>query len=272
LSGDVTWLNGALVDDARVSALDHGLTVGDGVFETMRVYRGVPFARRRHLDRMERSAEGLGLQLPDRAVLERALDEVAAAAGMQDGRLRLTVTGGIGPAGSGRGDGPPTVLAVMCALDPLPPAADVITVPWTRNENSPLAGLKTTSYGENVVALARAKAAGANEAIFANTKGELCEGTGTNIAVLVDGVLATPPLSSGCLAGVTRELAIEHCGVVERTLPFDVLADATEACLLGTTREVHPIQSIDGRSIAIGEATLAARAAFGDLIARDLDP
>ena len=267
------WLNGELVDDdASVSVLDHGLTVGDGVFETMRVYRGVPFAGRRHLDRMERSAAGLGLRLPPRALLERAMEEVTGASDIVDGRLRLTVTGGIGPPGSGRGDGPPTVLAVLVPHEAPPPAADVITVPWTRNENSPLTGLKTTSYGENVVALARAKAAGAHEAIFANTKGELCEGTGTNIAVLVDGELVTPPLSSGCLAGVTRELAIEHCGLVERSLPFDVLVDVSEACLLGTTREVHPIQSIDGRTLPVGATTLAARTAFLELIARDLDP
>jgi branched-chain amino acid aminotransferase len=269
---ETVWLNGELVDDAHVSVMDHGLTVGDGVFETMRVYRGVPFAVRRHLDRMVRSAAGLGLPMPSRNELERAVAEVAAAAGLEDARLRVTVTGGIGPAGSGRGDGPPTVLAVVCPLDPMSPTAAVITVPWTRNENSPLAGLKTTSYGENVVALARAKEAGASEALFANTRGELCEGTGTNVAVLVDGVLVTPPLSSGCLAGVTRELAIEHCGIVERTLPFEVLHTATEACLLGTTREVQPISSIDGRPLDPGPTTLAARQAFLDLIARDLDP
>lgn len=268
------WLNGEILDDedASVSALDHGVTVGDGVFETMRVHRGFPFARRRHLDRMERSASGLGLRLPPRDLLERALEEVIAAHGEDDGRLRLTVTGGIGPAGSGRGDGPPTVLAVMCPLDPLPDTVAVVTVPWTRNENSPLAGLKTTSYGENVVALARAREAGAGEAIFGNTKGELCEGTGTNIAVLVDGELVTPPLSSGCLAGVTRALAIEHCGLVERTVPLSVLETAEEACLLGTTREVHPITSIDGRAIEVGERTAAARAAFRALVESNLDP
>ena len=268
------WLNGELVadGDASVSALDHGLTVGDGVFETMIIRRGVPFARRRHLDRLERSLAGLGLPIPDRSALELACDEVATAAGMQDGRLRLTVTGGVGPPGSGRGDGPCTVLAMVTPLDPLPPTADVITVPWTRNENSPLAGLKTTSYGENVVALARARDAGAHEAIFANTRGELCEGTGTNIALVVDGRLVTPPLSAGCLAGVTRALAIEHCGIEEATVPFTVLADVTEACLLGTTRDVQPISSIDGRAVATGELTTAAQHAFAALVARDLDP
>jgi branched-chain amino acid aminotransferase len=270
----VIWLNGELLDDdaASVSALDHGLTVGDGVFETMLVRRGFPFARRRHLDRLERSLAGLGLASCGREIMERACEELVAASGRTDGRLRLTVTGGVGPAGSGRGEGPCTVLATIGDVDPVPATASIVTVPWTRNENSPLAGLKTTSYGENVVALARAKQAGAHEAIFANTKGELCEGTGTNIAVVVDGRLVTPPLSSGCLAGVTRALAIEHCGVDEGTLPYELLGEVTEACLLGTTRDVQPITMIDGRPLEVGEHTAAAREAFSALVARDLDP
>lgn len=269
-----TWLNGAIVEDgdASISALDHGLTVGDGVFETMLVRRGFPFARRRHLDRLERSLSGLGLRSCGREILERACTEVVAASGRDGGRLRLTVTGGVGPPGSGRGDGPCTVLATVTDLDPVPATAAVITVPWTRNENSPLAGLKTTSYGENVVALARAKEHGAHEAIFANTRGELCEGTGTNIAVVVDGRLVTPPLSSGCLAGVTRALAIEHCGIVEATVPYAALGSVTEAALLGTTRDVQPITAIDGRELAVGDLTRAAQQAFATLVARDLDP
>jgi branched-chain amino acid aminotransferase len=270
----VIWLNGQILDDdaASISALDHGLTVGDGVFETMVVRRGFPFARRRHLDRLERSLAGLGLASCGREIMEQACDELVAASGRTDGRLRLTVTGGVGPAGSGRGDGPCTVLATIGDVDRVPASAAVVTVPWTRNENSPLAGLKTTSYGENVVALARAKEHGAHEAIFANTRGELCEGTGTNIAVVVEGRLVTPPLSSGCLAGVTRALAIEHCGIDEGALPYELLGEATEACLLGTTRDVQPITAIDGRPLEVGEITRAAKQAFDDLVAAQLDP
>ena len=84
-------------------------------------------------------------------------------------------------------------------------------VPWVRNERSAVAGLKTTSYAENVVALAYAKERGAIEAVFANTRGELCEGTGSNVFVVRDGVVWTPPLDSGCLAGITRALAVEWC-------------------------------------------------------------
>jgi branched-chain amino acid aminotransferase len=199
------WVDGGLVDpaSASVSAFDHGLTVGDGVFETLRVYRGTPFALRRHLDRLARSAAGLALPVPDRAELERACAEVVAAAGLAEARLRLTVTGGPGPLGSPRGEAPPTVVAAVAPLAPVSPAAAVAVAPWPRNERGPLAGLKTTSYAENVVLLAWADERGAEEAIVADTTGRLCEGTGANVFVVHDGRLRTPTLASGCLAGVT---------------------------------------------------------------------
>ncbi|MCU1484037.1 MAG: aminodeoxychorismate lyase, partial [Actinomycetia bacterium] len=147
MTGAPIWLNGTLVapGDAAVPALDHGITVGDGVFETLRVYGGVPFAADRHLDRLLRSGAGLGLELPDRHLLARAIEEVAAASGLPDCRLRLTVTAGDGPLGPRRTTGACTVVAAVAPLDPVAPTTDVVTVPWVRNERSPLVGLKTTS-------------------------------------------------------------------------------------------------------------------------------
>lgn len=264
------WLNGELVEAERatVSALDHGVTVGDGVFETMRVYRGVPLALDRHLDRMDRSARGLGLCLPDRALLERAAAEVVRASGLPDCRLRLTITAGAGPMGSGRFDGECTVLAGVAPLEAHAPVTDVITVEWVRNERSPLAGLKTTSYAENVVALAKAKEAGASEALFANTRGELCEGTGTNVFVVVGGRLLTPPLSSGCLAGITRELVLECTAAEEEALPFEVLQEADEIFLTSSTREVQGVAHLDGRPVGASPGPVTADAArrFADLV------
>jgi len=247
-----------------VHALDHGMTVGDGVFETMRTHRGVPFALDRHLTRLARSAAGLGLALPDRALLERAVTEVVAASIEPECRIRLTVTAGAGPLGSGRSDGACTVIAATAPLEPIAPVTDVITVPWVRNERSPLAGLKTTSYADNVVALARPKEAGASEAIFANTRGELCEGTGTNVFVVIDGRLLTPPLSSGCLAGVTRELVLECTDAVEETLPYDVLFSADEVFLTSTIREVQAVGRVGDHVVpaAPGPRSHAAAAAF----------
>ena len=268
------WLNGSLVaaDDALVPALDHGLTVGDGVFETMRVYDGVAFALRRHLDRLERSAAGLGLQLPDRSLLRRAVEEVVEASGCADSRVRLTVTAGPGPLGSGRSGGDATVVAAVAPLEPVSPTTAVITVPWVRNERSPLAGLKTTSYAENVVALARAKAAGASEALFANTVGDLCEGTGTNVFLVLDGRLMTPPLSSGCLAGITRELVLEVTDAAERPISFAALTDADEVFLTSSTREIQAVTKVDDREVPAGPITAAAAEAFTGLRRRTLDP
>ena len=135
-----------------------------------------------------------------------------------------------------------------------------------------LAGIKSTSYAENVIALAHAKERGASEAIFANTVGHLCEGTGTNIVVEHEGRLVTPPLSSGCLAGVTRALVIETSDVVEADLPIEVLTTTSEAFLTSSTRNVMGIHRIDDRELPIGPLTIAAAEALAVLMAADVDP
>ena len=270
------WIDGSLVaaDEARVSPFDHGLLTGDGVFETLIVYRGVPFAARRHLERLAVSCKGLGLDVPDAAVVRSAMEAVVEANGLETGRMRVTVTGGDSPLGSDRGAEGPTVIVAAGPLAAWPATADVVVVPWVRNEKGALAGLKTTSYGENVVALAYAKERGASEAIFANTVGELCEGTGSNVFVGIDGRLVTPPLRSGCLAGVTRALVIEATGAVEEDLPIGALAAADEAFLTSTTREVQPIRAVDGVELASvdGPLTAEAKARFKDLVNHHLDP
>jgi branched-chain amino acid aminotransferase len=270
------WIDGALCDelDARVSPFDHGLLTGDGVFETLRVYDGRPFAVRRHLARLERSATGLGLTAPPADVLRAALDAVVRANGFEQARLRVTVTGGPAPLGSERGDVAPTVIVAGGPLRPADEPADVVVVPWPRNERGALAGLKTISYGENVVALAYARERGAGEAIFGNTAGNLCEGTGTNVFVTIDGRLVTPPVSAGCLAGVTRDLLLETTDATEADLPVTALAGAAEAFLTSSTREVQPIRAVDGGllSAAPGPLTRAAADAFAALLSRDIDP
>ena len=256
-------MNGDLLpdDEARVSVFDHGLVVGDGVFETIKVAGGAPFAMTRHLARLRRSALGLGLPEPDlEAIRDGALAVIAASGGPPLARLRVTVTGGKSPLGSERGDASATAIVAM-AEQPLPAAfVDVVTVPWPRNERGALSGLKTTSYGENVRALAYAAERG-GEAIFANTVGELCEGTGTNVFVVRGGRLLTPPLSSGCLAGVTRALVIEWAGAEEEGLPLGALGGAEEAFLSGTTRDVQPIRNVDGVALPAAPGPVTRKAA-----------
>jgi branched-chain amino acid aminotransferase len=271
------WVNGALVDAASavIPVADHGLTVGDGLFETMKVVDGNAFALTRHLARLRRTASGMGLRgVPDDGVLRRAVNETIAANGDAVGRVRVTVTGGIGPAGTTSGDASPTVLVVCGPPGEWDATAAVATVPWPRNERGALAGLKTTSYAENVIALEHAHAAGASEAIFGNTAGNLCEGTGSNVFVVLDGRLLTPPLSAGCLAGVTRELVLEVVDVVEEDVPMAALERVEEAFLTSSTRDVQAVGSIDGRPVpeAPGPHTQAAIDAWRELESSSLDP
>ncbi len=279
------WVDGQLsvAGDARVSAVDHGVTVGDGIFETAKVIDGTPFALTRHLARLRRSADIIDLRLPwdDGHVAAAAGAVIAAAladprnAGAGVGRVRITVTGGPGPMGSDRSDVPPTLIVTAGPANDWPATTDVATVPWTRNERSAVAGAKTTSYAENVVALAEAHRHGASEALLANTLGALCEGTGSNVFLEVDGRLATPALSTGCLAGITRALVCEVVSVDERDdLTFEHLRAASEAFLTSSTRDVHPIARVDGVALPLapGPLTAAAREAFAALEATTLDP
>lgn len=272
-------MNGELVceQDAVVSALDHGFLTGDGVFESVLVHRGAPFALRRHLDRLERSASIIGLDLPPRAEIEKAVGLVVRAAGCSRAKVRITVTGGPGPLSSARGEAGPTLVVAIVELDELKAATgtSVNLVPWPRNERGALAGSKTISYAENVVALAHARARGADEAIFANLAENLCEGTGSNVFVVLGGRLLTPPLSSGCLAGVTRSLVLELVpSTEERDIPVSCLDLVEEAFLTSTTRGVQPVDTMAGRRLAScpGPMSLAAGAAYEELLEKDADP
>lgn len=246
------WVNGELLDDPTAPAIrvdDHGLTVGDGVFEAVKVTGGVPFALTRHLLRLDRSARAMGLPAPDEEQVRAGVRAVLGGFDQPMGRLRITYTGGPAPMGSGRADATPTLVVAVAPLAPYAATAAIHTVPWPRNERGALAGVKATSYGENVVALARAAEHGATEAIFATLGGNLCEGTGSNVFYVVDGQLRTPSLASGCLAGVTRELLLGWCGVTETDEPIGVAEAADEVFLASTTRDVQPVHRWNDREL-----------------------
>lgn len=273
------WLDGSVVeqDEARVSVFDHGLTVGDGVFETTKVVAGVPFALTRHLERLAASAAGLALDEPDDAAVRRAVAEALEANADRLGeplRLRITLTGGTSPLGSERGAAGPTLVVALAPLTAWAPTAKAVVVPWVRNERSATAGLKTTSYADNVVSLAYARAAGGTEALFANTVGNLCEGTGSNVFVVLDGQAVTPPLTAGCLAGVTRALVLEWTDAVERDLPVDVLHEADEVFLTSSTRDVQGLHAVDDHDLAgaPGPVTREVTRVFAERSAADVDP
>ena len=269
------WADGRILSpgEAAVQANDHSVIVGDGVFETTGVLDGVPFALTRHLARLARSAAGLGIQSPDDAQIRKAGAEVLAA-DRRAGLLRITWSSGPGPLGSGGGDGSGTLVLSTGPGNVWPATERVHLGPWVRNEHGALTGLKTTSYAENAKALAAAHRLGCTEALFRNTAGHLCGGSGTNIFLVVDDVLVTPPLSSGCLAGVTRGLLLELVDVVERDVALDEIEVASEAFLSSATRDVSSIAAVDDHDVPIapGPVTTAVAAAFADLVARTPDP
>ena len=269
------WVNGNLVDplEASVSAVDHAIVVGDGVFETLKVTNGTPFAISRHIKRLSFSAQGLGIPLPNEDLVREAIDEVLEKDPAAE-RLRVTWSSGPGPLSSSRGNSEGTLSVASSPGTNWPSSEKVQLSEWTRNENGALTGLKTTSYAENVKALYAAHEVGCSEAVFLNTSGWLCEGTGTNIFLVVDGTLITPDLSSGCLAGITRELVIEIEEVEERNISLQETSEASEAFLTSSTRDISPISSL-GEVVfpnAPGDKTLKVAEKFAELVASNPDP
>ncbi|MDR8412277.1 aminotransferase class IV [Nonomuraea sp. 3-1Str] len=271
------WVNGELIDPQRatVSVFDHGLMVGDGVFETVKIVHGRAFALTRHLDRLRLSAQRMDLPEPDVEAIAEGIGKcLAAAPAWALGRIRITYTSGPGPLGSDRGDQGTTSVVIVDEQKPFPVTANVTVVPWPRNERGALAGVKSTSYGDNAKALAYAKARGGGEAIFGNLAGDLCEGTGSNIFIVRDGRLLTPTLQSGCLAGVTRALTLQWCGGEEADVPLSALYEAEEAFLTSTTRDIQPIRLVDDTELPVAPGPITAKAmrVFAERSAGDLDP
>lgn len=284
------WVNDELVPvtQAKVSVLDHGFTVADGVFETLLVLGGEVFARDLHLTRLAKSATGLGIALPDMTKLNSAIDQVLGVHNaMEFGRLRITVTSGSGPLGSERSNADPTLVVTISAQDKWPDSTSVLLVPWTRNEDSPLAGHKTTSYAENAFALDAAKSRGFSEALFCDTSKRLSEGTGSNVFLVSNGVVITPSDASGLLRGVTRDLVIMWASesgieIEQRDVSPAELWDAHELFLTSSTRDVLPITelaSLDSalqlgshRTLGVGAVTLKLAAIFQQHRTRNMNP
>jgi branched-chain amino acid aminotransferase len=186
----------------------------------------------------------------------------------------VTLTGGRGPASSERGHDGLTLLVTSGPQKPAATTAEVTVVPWTRNERAATAGVKSTSYADNVIALAHAKEHGASEALFANTRGQLCEGTGSNVFYVIDGRLVTPTLASGCLAGITRELVLEWCDeAIEDDAPVEVLHSAQEVFLVSTVRDVQPVHACDGVDYEVpGPVTRRVQQLWAARVAQTANP
>lgn len=250
------WSRGEWVEEKHfcVSAMDRGVLHGLGAFETMLAIDGVIQHREKHVRRLLGAIERMGLcdvSGYDFSEIARDLCEKNSCASGR-ARLRLTVTAGEGTlAQQAPGDGALVWLTAQ-ALAPAAPTCKVVTLPWTRNERSALAGLKTTSYAENLVALQWARAQGADEGIFFNTRDELCEACTANVFVRIEGVWHTPALASGCLPGVMREVILESDRVIhESIITREQLAKAEVMFLTSAIRGVVPVSCFNGKNFLI---------------------
>jgi branched-chain amino acid aminotransferase len=257
-------VNGELVRDrdARISVLDRGFLFGDSVYEVMRTRHGVPFTWREHLSRLRASASGIGLDLgvDDREIMARIERTAARARGPdEECYIRIVVTRGVGSEPNidlSYAKGPPTFVILVRALpDMRGKPARLSIVDRLRNDRSALdPAIKSGNYLNNVLGLAEARVAGATDCLFLNAAGEVTEASTSNVWIVQGGVVRTPPLGSGLLAGITRGL-LQDCmtrsgiaweeAVLRRT---DVEA-ASEIFLSSTMRDVAPVTQLDGRPI-----------------------
>lgn len=228
-----------------------GLLSGMGVFETLSLRRQA-FAPTRHLARLVSGARRMGLPEPDLTEIRRGITEVERAWAERGwGRLRITWTAGASGSGS---------LVITAAPTSPATSARVHLSGFIRNERSALTGVKSISYAENLLALTAARERGADEAIFANTAGELCEGATSNIFIETAGELLTPPLSSGCLPGITRELILAWAAeagipIREVNLPLAVMKTTQHAALTSAIKGIVPVIGVDGRALEPGPKT-----------------
>ncbi len=276
------WINGELMaaDKVLVSTFDLGLRVGLGVFETMVAYHGKVFAYDLHHRRMERAAEVLGIPVPEKDVIEQAMEAVIAQQTHRAPRLRIRVSlsGGDNTLEGGEKQGDLMVSAAVIQSDQhAGKLAKLVKVPYTVNEQAATAGLKTASYADYVLAYRYALKRGGDEALMLNTRGQVCEAAMSNLFLVKDGVVKTPTLSSGCLAGVTRELVMGQC--LKLGLPIkecelteeDVLA-ADELMLTSSVREVQGAVMIQNEQQhdTCGELTTKLAAAYAEFVREEL--
>ena len=264
--------NGDLVApaDARVDPFDRGFTLGDAIFESLRVRNGAPEFAGEHLARLSEAAGVTGIPLPfdaDGAV--QRMQRVIDANDLPDAALRLTVSRGA----AGRGVAAPKAEdcrpTVVISLHPLPPTRTavigMITATVTRrNEHSPFSRVKATPYLDSIIALEEAQAESAQDAVLLNTAGRVASACYANLFAVVDGRLVTPPLADGPLPGVTRARVLAALGGAEESLMSEDLARAGEIFLTNSFG-VRPVAVLDGRMLTPlpGAMTQKAQALVG---------
>lgn len=277
-------INGKLApaDQASVSVFDSSFMQGVGIFTTMRAYGGHVFRIDRHIDRLKHSATALGWTLPvDEDLLRSCVDQVVSATEQSSARVRLTLTSGSLKAGSEGAAG----LTIVANASPgveypkeLYQRGVTANVSRFRQSNfDPTAGHKTTSYFPRLAALREAHSKGAFEALWLTLEANVAEGSISNIFIVDDGVLVTPPLDTPVLPGIARaavmELAAEeNVPVREELFPLETLLTADEVFLTNSMLELMPVVRIHREAIGNekpGDITRQIYEAYGRLVERE---
>jgi branched-chain amino acid aminotransferase len=269
--------------DAVVSVFDHGFLFGEGVYEVMRTYRQQPFLYEPHIRRLRASADRIALPVPttDAEIHERITATIAAAQLPAEAYIRLLVTRGVGEIGYDPALCPsPTIVVIVKPHTELPASSytdgvKIALVSVVRNHPSSVNPIiKSNNLLNNALAIQEALKRGAAEALMKNHRGELAECAMSNIFVVTDGSVRTPPTTAGLLAGVTRAFVLELAAktgirALEETLHEGDVATADEMFFTSTTREIVPVVRVDDRVIGSGKpgpVTQRLRAAFAEAL------
>lgn len=272
------YIDGEFYDkeNAKISVFDHGLLYGDGVFEGIRFYNGRVFRLDEHIDRLFDSARAIALNigLEKSAVIEATLETIRQN-NLQDGYIRLVVTRGVGDLGLNPMLCPKASMFIIASkitlysADKYENGLDVVTCSTRRIPHGALSPMvKSLNYLNNVMAKIEAQNAGAGEGLMLNEQGFVSECTGDNIFIIKNGVISTPPIAAGALAGVTRavvfELAAEFGIPIQEPMMtrYDVFT-ADECFLTGTAAEVIPAVKLDTRPIGDGKPGPLTRRLIG---------
>lgn len=261
------YLNGEIVrkEDAKISVFDHGFLYGDGIFEGIRVYNGVVFKCKEHIDRLYDSAKSIMLDIGmTKEEMTEAMAETIRKNGMRDAYIRLVVSRGTGDLGLDPRKCPkPNIVIIVEKLALFPKehyetGIRIITVPTRRNVPDALnPKIKSLNYLNNILVKLEANMAGVSEALMLNAQGYVCEGSGDNIFIVKNKVIYTPPSYLGALEGITRNAImeiVERLGYKLKEEPFtrhDVYI-ADEVFLTGTAAEVIAVFEVDGRMVGDG--------------------
>jgi len=252
---NAVWLNGRIIPaaEASLSIFDRGFTLGDGVFETLRVKGGRPLWLSDHIARLREGAGTLGIPVPlDDAALERGLMQLIEARGVAEASLRLTLSRGPSQA---RGLWPPALPmtpTLLATLSPLPAAARpplrmIVAQTVRRNEHSPLSRIKSLNYGDNILARREAEGLGADDALLMNGAGRIVCASAGNIFLRLGDAWITPPLVDGILAGTARRRLTRLLDAAERSIDLADLRNA-EAGLISNSLGLTAIREVDGRA------------------------